>query len=77
MIPRKDIGWRGYLIHLAILLVLGSYGFTRLATSDKITYKYHTQFESRIDQLENVVSLVPIINGKLDLLLELNGISKK
>ena len=77
MLPKKGIGWRGYLIHLFIILVLGSYSFTLLATSDKITYKYHTQFESRIDRLENVVSLVPIIDGKLDLLLKLSGIEKK
>ena len=50
--------WQRYLIHLFILLILGSYGFTWVAT----------------DRLETIVRRIPAIEAKLDLLLEHRGL---
>ena len=67
--------WRHYLIGLLIILSLGSYGFTRLATQDVITFKYHVQFETRLNKIEEIAARIPLMDAKLDLLLKRNGLT--
>ena len=66
--------WQRYLIHLLIILILGSYGFTKMATLDAITFKYHVQFEKRLDKMEEITMRIPLMDAKLDLLLKQNGL---
>ena len=67
--------WQQYLIHLLIILILGSYGFTKMATLNAVTFKYHVQFEKRIDKMEAFAERIPMIEAKLDLLLKRSGLA--
>ena len=62
--------WREYLIHLFIVLILGSYGFTWMATQSSASTQDYARHEKRIEKLETIAMHIPAIEAKLDLLLK-------
>ncbi|KKL12154.1 hypothetical protein LCGC14_2538630 [marine sediment metagenome] len=47
----------------------------KMATLDAITFKYHVQFEKRLDKMEEITMRIPLMDAKLDLLLKRSGLA--